>query len=543
MGALARPFGMLLMFLYDLVNNYGVAILLFAVVIRVILLPFQMKSKYGMMQTARIQPKLADLQKRFSTNKARLNEETQKLYKEEGINPASGCIWGILPLPIMFALFLVIREPLTMMLGLAPDLLEEGGRIFEQLTRLGFFEIESGMNQYYVQVDQAQFISAHFEHFSDIEGLIRLDFNFLGINLGRQPRWDFLWSAETNWSDSSNWLPGLLLFIIPFLSGGTQMIASRINQKMNPSAATGPGGQAASMQTMMMLMPLISVYFAFVTPAALGFYWTAGTILQIGQDFWLTKKYSKRIEAEEAVRKAEREKKEAEIEAKRLETERKKAEGVVERNPNISKRKKQATEKQEQIEKAAEWQKKNAPPKEEKVSPSREGHRRYARGRAYDPDRYTRGAAKNEDENDFEEKPEYTAAGGAAGETGFEDETDGGAAGGTGFDDEAAGEAGFDDEAAGGAAGETGFEDETDGEAAGETGFDGEAECEAVSGDEPDGKADNKNEEAGETELKPDVNDTAKRRFSRGRAYDPDRYKGVAAEDGETPKDDDIQEV
>ena len=78
-SAIARPFGMLLMFLYEWVNNYGLAIILIALVIKIILLPFQMKSKRGMMQQARLQPKIAELQKKHGTNKAKINEETMKL--------------------------------------------------------------------------------------------------------------------------------------------------------------------------------------------------------------------------------------------------------------------------------------------------------------------------------------------------------------------------------------------------------------------------------------------------------------------------------
>ena len=104
-NSLARPFGMLMMFLYEQVSNYGIAIILFALVIKIILLPFQMKSKRGMMQQARLQPQIAELQKKHGTNKAKINEETMKLYKEEGVNPASGCLWGFIPLPIMLALF------------------------------------------------------------------------------------------------------------------------------------------------------------------------------------------------------------------------------------------------------------------------------------------------------------------------------------------------------------------------------------------------------------------------------------------------------
>jgi len=152
---------------------------------------------------------------------------------------------------------------------------------------------------------------------------------------------------------------------------------------------------------MLMLMPLMSVYFAFITPAALGFYWTIGTLLQIVQDYFLTVRYKKILDAEDAVKNEERKIKEAEIEAKRLETDRKKAEGLVERNPNTSKSKRKTSEKQEQLERASEWEKQHTPSVEEvKEDPSRVGQRRYARGRAYDPDRFLRNAEDSEPDDD-----------------------------------------------------------------------------------------------------------------------------------------------
>ena len=401
MSSIAKPFGILLMFLYNLVNNYGLALILFAAVIRIILLPFQMKSKRGMMKQARLQPKMAELQKKHGTNKAKINEEMAKLYKEEGVNPASGCLWSFLPLPIMLALFLVIREPLTMMLGVAAELLAsepEVGAIFAKLQELGF---QSTVQPYYIQVDQAQFISANFSHFAGLSDALRpLDFNFGLLNLGAQPQWNFLWT--TDWGNSSVWLPGLVLFIIPLFSAGSQFLATILNKKINPVVT--PEGQGGSMQTMLMLMPLMSVYFAFITPAALGFYWTVGTLLQIVQDYFLTQRYKKILDAEDAVKNEERKIKEAELEAKRIETDRKKAEGLAERNPNTSKRRMQNSEKQEQLERASEWEKQHAPSVEEsKEEPSRVGQRRYARGRAYDPDRFLRNAEDSEQEDEDNE--------------------------------------------------------------------------------------------------------------------------------------------
>jgi len=288
----------------------------------------------------------------------------------------------------MLALYQVIRQPLTIMMGVAADLLADGGAISNLLTNLGF---TSTVQNYYVEISKSQFISKHFDQFAGLSASLRqIDFNFLGVDLGVQPQWNFLWT--TNWGNSAVWFPGLILFLIPIISGAAQFLASILNKKMNPVATPEgtPGG--GSMQAMLMLMPLFSIYIAFITPAALGFYWTISTVFQIVQDVLLTKIYTKKIDAEEAVKNEERKRKEAEIEAKRIETERKKADGLVERNPNTAKRKKQKSDKQEQLEKATEWEKKNSPPENIEYAPSREGNRRYARGRAYDPARYEKSA-------------------------------------------------------------------------------------------------------------------------------------------------------
>jgi len=396
MDFIARPFGMLLMFLYELVKNYGWAVILFAVVVKVILLPFQMKSKRGMMKTSRLQPKLAELQKKHGANKAKLNEETQKLYKQEGVNPASGCLWGFLPLPILLALFGAVRQPLTMMMGVAKEQLAAGGDLLNQLQK---FCLTSSGTGTYQQIDQAQAISKNWSLFEGlkIENLKPMNFNFLGLNLGLQPQWNFLWNNRLHLYGGS-WIAGFILFLIPIISGALQFFASRLSQKMNPMEAQQQG-QGGSMKTMMMIMPLFSVYIGFVTPAALGLYWSIGTILQIAQDIWLTKRYTRIIDAEEAVKNEQRILKEAELEAKRIEAERRKAEGIADRNPNKSKRKKHMSNKQGQIEKAAEWQKKNTPLLAKTTeNPSRVGDRPYARGRAYDPDRYANAATGDADE-------------------------------------------------------------------------------------------------------------------------------------------------
>ena len=378
-NAIAKPFGWLLMFLYELFKNYGIAVILFALIVKVILMPFQMKSKRGTMKTTRLQPQIKELEKRHGANKQKYNAEVAKLYKEVGVNPASGCLWGLIPFPILIALYYAIRFPLTIMMGVPAALLAEGGAIFEKLKGIDLTAFGGTMN---LQIAQTQYISQNFSEFAALSDKLRpLSYNFLGMDLGATPQWKFLWT--TNWSEPSIWLPGLGLFLIPILSGVLAFFSSKVNSSANPA----PDGQGGTMKMMTFMMPLISVYFAYMVPAALGLYWAMGSFFALIQDIWLTKRYNKILDAEDAVRFEAQRIRDEEIERKRLETERKKAEnGGTTVNPNTSKRKKQVTEKQEQIERSAEWEKRNSPPAA--VDPSREGTRRFARGRAYDPTRF-----------------------------------------------------------------------------------------------------------------------------------------------------------
>ena len=89
------------------------ALILFTLVIKLIMLPFQMKSKKSMLRMNRLSGQMKDIQKRYANNQVKMNEEMQKLYAEEGINPMSGCLWTMLPFPILIALYSIIRQPIT----------------------------------------------------------------------------------------------------------------------------------------------------------------------------------------------------------------------------------------------------------------------------------------------------------------------------------------------------------------------------------------------------------------------------------------------
>lgn len=388
--AITKPFAWLMVKFYELTGNYGIAIILFALLVNLILMPFMAKSKKSMMRSTRLQPQMAELQRRHEGNPQKLNMEMQKLYKEAGVNPMSGCLWTLIPFPILIALYSVIRQPLTRMLFVGKEFVEQLTAYF---TSAGLFE---GVKAGYEEIALASL--AH-EHWAEVQtalanvwdpAMIDLDLGFLGINLGQQPQWNYLWS--TNWSDMAIWLPGLGLFLIPIISAFLSWASMKIGNLANPQQDKN---MQSSMATMNLMMPLMSVWLCFIMPAAMGIYWIANSVFGMARDFVLTKVYQKQLDKEDAERLAARSAREKEIEEKHLETERLRAEGKTEMNSNTSKKKIQASEKQKIEERRVAAEKAERIAKRERLGikdeekpDSQVGNRRYARGRAYVADRY-----------------------------------------------------------------------------------------------------------------------------------------------------------
>ena len=147
--------------------------------------------------------------------------------------------------------------------------------------------------------------------------------------------------------------------------------------------------------SMNLMMPLMSLWFCFIMPAAMGVYWIANSTFNMIRDLILTKIFKKQLEIEDAERIAARKERDRDLELKRLETERRHAEGTNEKNTNTSKKKIQANEKQKSNERKAALEREDRAVRREmlgieenEVPASQVGNRRYARGRAYDPDRF-----------------------------------------------------------------------------------------------------------------------------------------------------------
>ena len=381
---ITKPFAWLMIWLYNLTGSYGWAIILFALAVNLVLAPFMAKSKKSMMRSTRLQPKIQELQRRHEGNQQKLNAEMQKLYREEGVNPMSGCLWSLIPFPILIALYSVADDFVTTLqnffvekgLYTIPERADAYAEI--KLTKLAH------ENWDLVQSGLAGKIDPHF---------LNIDFSFLGLNLGDQPRWNFF--ANTDWSDVHVWLPALGLFLIPFISALLSWLSMKISTATNPQMAQDSQA-AATTKSMNMMMPLMSVWICFIMPAAMGIYWIANSVFGIARDYILTKVFKKQLDIEDAERKAARDAREWEIERQHEETERLRAEGKTEKNVNTSKKKIQANEKQKSDERKAALERAERAERRERLGvkeaekpASQVGNRRYARGRAYVPDRFT----------------------------------------------------------------------------------------------------------------------------------------------------------
>ena len=378
---LLAPFSWLLLTLYNLVNNYGLALILFSLIVKIILLFFSAKSKKGMMKTSRLQPKMKELEKKYAGNKAKYNEELQKLYKENEVKPMGGCLWSLIPFPILIGLYSVIRLPLTHLMNLGQAQID---KVAEVLTGLGY-EATTGA---YGQITMAQQIFDNFEAVkAAVPEVIRLDFSFLGLNLAATPSFSFIIDSSIpfNWHTFG-------LFLIPIISAFLSWVSTKVATKTSGSAAETAEG-APNMKGMTLMAPIMSLWIGFIMPAGLGIYWIANSVFTIIQDAILGTYFKKILDAEDAERIERQRKLEEERERKRAEYERLKAQNATTRNKNTSKKKIQKAARLEAEKSSSEFEKKKRADKdvdEAWVDPERP----YARGRAYDPDRYSQAATE-----------------------------------------------------------------------------------------------------------------------------------------------------
>ena len=365
MGIILTPFAWLLMLFYDFSQNYGIALILFALVIKLVLFPFNLKGKKSMIQMNLLSSKMQQLQKQYGKDRERYNLEIQKLYEKEKVNPMSGCLWSFIPIIFLMVLYGIIREPLTYLMNVPADMINTVAEItgvansgtYPQIAMLKAIADPAMMEQVKAALGDAG------------AGLFSMNVEFLGINLANIPQLNF-WSAEGGlvWGNIG-------LFLLPLVSVGTSLLSMYVSMKTNQMNRGGEQNDqmAKTNRTMMIFMPIMSLWIGFTVPAGLSIYWIAQYIFSIFQELIcgrLLKKDYERARAEAA----ERERQEKEDEKRRKE------EARLERQRRLEEEKKNRGKKKP----------KKAEPTEPGINKddSRIGIRAYARGRAYDPNRF-----------------------------------------------------------------------------------------------------------------------------------------------------------
>lgn len=366
MQYILMPFSWLLLFFYDFLHSYGLALILFAFVIKLILFPVSLKGKKSMIQTTMLSGKMQLLQKQYGKDRERYNLEVQKLYEREHVNPMGGCLWSIIPMILLIALYAIIREPLTNLMDVPKDM------IAQVAAATGIANTGA-----YPQIAMAEALNdpAMLAKVKEVLGesgskVFAMDFTFLGLNLANIPTFKF-WVGGMSWGSIGLAILPLVSTVVSFLSMKVSMATNKINNQ------TQNDQMDRTNKMMMWTMPLMSLWIGYTVPAGLSIYWIAQYVVTMIQEVICAKLLKKDYEAARLAAE-EQERRDKEEEKKRKE------EARLERARRIEEEKKNKGKKK------PGQKAKDVEPDQEGINKddSREGLRAYARGRAYVPGRF-----------------------------------------------------------------------------------------------------------------------------------------------------------
>ena len=267
MGAISQLFGYLLDALYNVFNNYGIAIIIFSIILRIILIPVTIKQQKSLKKSAELQEEMKEIQRKYKNNPEKLNQETIDLYKREKMRPFAGCFSSIIQLVIILSVFWLVSQPLTYMKRIDPDVINNyKAQLQQQGQQSGYQEIEI-INKFGAQDER-----------------VNLNMDFLGLDLSKVPS-----------SNLNDWK----VYIIPLLYVISSVVSIRITNsfaeknKDDKKAITDgknidseeEANQLEAMEAMnknmMYMMPLMSVFIAFIAPLGLALYWFVSNVLII----------------------------------------------------------------------------------------------------------------------------------------------------------------------------------------------------------------------------------------------------------------------
>ena len=301
MQLIGSLFGYVLWGVYQLVHNYAFAIFIFTILTKLLLFPSSVKQQKTMAKNSRLQARQREIREKYGNNREKIQEETQKLYAQEGVKPYGGCLSTLIPMFLMIGIFYAVAYPLTNTLHLSSDMITQAkntlvaipginvspSAMYEgQIDIMKYFDIEAVRNCF----DGAKIPVDKISDFCS-------SFKFMGFNL-----------METPNTHGFSWY--LMIPVLSFVtSAGSQFIIQKLNS--NGQAAQ----QQGCMKVMILLLPLFSAWISYTVPAAVGFYWICSTVLGFVQSVVLNKYYGPgmMIARGEAARIAMLEKKEAAV--------------------------------------------------------------------------------------------------------------------------------------------------------------------------------------------------------------------------------------
>lgn len=270
----AQPLGYIIRPIYELIQNYGITLIIVTMLVRVLTIPLTIMSQKSTTKTQMLQPEMAKIQAKYKNDKEKMSQEIQKLYTKHGVNPMGGCLPLIVQMFVLFGFIRVVYDPLQYILQLSK---EQISHIMETVgAKIGTYQVTlCGM-------DKVKDILVN-EY-----GKTPINFDFFGIDLTQM--------LKGNEGD-------LLLWIFPVLATLATVASSYLSKKQMASTAAASNGQAASMSnSMMYLMPIMTGYFTYIMPAGMSLYWFVSTAFQLLQQTVINDLIKKSIEKENTLK-------------------------------------------------------------------------------------------------------------------------------------------------------------------------------------------------------------------------------------------------
>lgn len=363
---------------------YALSLVVFTILVKLVLFPLSYKGKKSMMRMTALQGRMKQLEVQYANNRQKYQEEVQKLYQKENVSPMGGCLWSLLPLPILMGLYYIIRRPMLYMMSIPNDAVQKA---VEAVQNAGY--TFSGNSIYHElqlsgMLNNSDILTVVQNAIPDYaDKLHYINFDLFGINLGEVPKLMF-WKS---FSTLGVWC-AVGLFLIPLAVTALNFWYTRFSMKTNQSLTApaeetkkkkkknqpeGKSSAERSNQMMMWLMPLMYLWFGYSMPAGMCVYMAVNALCTVGQDAICVKMMRKSFLEMQEQQRIREEQEKAELAARKAE--------IAERR-----------RLQEEANKANKGKKKGKKAVKGPAKPvnkaGRIGIRTYALGRDYDPNRF-----------------------------------------------------------------------------------------------------------------------------------------------------------